>query len=216
MTGGVFISFEGGEGAGKTTQIDLLAEKLVSQGLSVVKTLEPGGTPLGREIRRQLVTLTTDPPTPRAELLLYEADRAHHVEKVILPALSGGKVILSDRYADSTTAYQGWGRGLDLSLIQALNESATGGLKPHRTLFLDLDPVVGVTRSLKRQEKHGEEAEARFEAEKMEFHHRVRAGFLKLAAVEPERIRTVDAGLDPAEVAKAVWRNVSDLFPGLA
>jgi len=209
---GCFITFEGGEGAGKTTQINLLAAKLGEMGRTVVITREPGGTPLGNRIRRELVCITDDEPSPRAELLLYEADRAHHVEKVILPALEAGSVVLCDRYADATLAYQGWGRGLDQQLITELNRAATGGLSPARTLWLDLDPEEGVSRSLKREACSGEEPEARFEREEALFHHRVREGYRAIMEAEPGRVRLVDAVGGVEEVFARVWAELEDLF----
>lgn len=212
MNRGIFISFEGGEGAGKTTQIALLADRLRAAGREIVATREPGGTELGAGLRRFLVTDGEDPPCPRAELLLYAADRAHHVERLILPALGRGAVVLCDRYADATEAYQGWGRRLDLDLVRTVNEAATGGLWPHRTVWIDVDPAEGVRRSLARQSGAGETAEVRFEAEERAFHERVRQGYGALASAWPERFRRVDGGGTVAEVAGRIWGSVADLF----
>ncbi len=208
---GIFITFEGGEGVGKTTQIELVAARFEALGHTVVKTLEPGGTPLGVKIRKSLVSISEDPPSPTAELLLYAADRAHHVEKVIKPALERGEVVLCDRFADATEAYQGWGRGLDLELIRELNRVATSGVTPVRTILMDFDPSTGVQRSLDRQNHHSHPEESRFEMEKTSFHERVREGYLFLARLHPGRIRTVDAQGSVEEVQERVWRELRDL-----
>lgn len=184
----MFVAFEGGEGVGKSTQIARAAAWLRSRGHDVVETREPGGTPLGAELRR----LVLDPDghvTARAEALLYGADRAHHVETVIRPALDAGKVVLTDRYVDSTLAYQGGGRGLgDARLV---TEWATGGLLPDLTVLLDLDPAAGLARAGARG------APDRLEAASLAFHDAVRAAFLALAAEAPQRYVVIDATLDP-------------------
>jgi dTMP kinase len=208
---GVFLTFEGGEGAGKTTQIAALSERLRARGRDVVQTREPGGTPLGIEIRRRLVCDTDDPPTPVAELLLYAADRSHHVERLVRPQLRAGGVVLCDRYADATEAYQGYGRGLDLDVVRAVNAVATGGLWPHRTLWIDVEPQEGVRRSL---ERIGGGDERRFESEALAFHDRVRAGYAAIAAREPERFRRIDGVGSPEVVFARVWAAVEDLFRG--
>jgi dTMP kinase len=187
---GFFVAFEGGEGAGKSTQVRLLAESLAAQGLEVVTTREPGGTPSGAAIR----SLLLDPAThlsPRAEALLYAADRAHHVATVIRPALDRGAVVISDRYVDSSLAYQGAGRTLDRADVAYLSTWATQGLVPDFTVLLDLDPEVGLARA-------GDPD--RLEAEPLDFHRRVRAGFLDLALAEPSRYVVVDAERAPEAV----------------
>jgi dTMP kinase len=211
---GVFVSFEGGEGSGKTTQVARLARRLEAEGWLVRVTREPGGTRLGEAIRQLLVREGTDPPVPLAELLLYAADRAHHVSTVLRPALEAGRAVLCDRYADATEAYQGWGRGLAEDLIRSTNALATAGLRPDRTLILDLEPALGIRRALDREGRSGDRggAEARFEAETFAFHERVRAGYRTIAAREPERARLVDASGTPEEVAARVWETVKDLF----
>lgn len=214
MKKGLFITFEGGEGTGKTTQIALLAQHLRSRGYEVVVTREPGGTTLGEEIRRHLVCTLADPPIPEAELLLYEADRAQHVGKIIRPAIEKGAVVLCDRYADATVAYQGHGRGLDLELIRTLNRAATGGLKPDRTILLDLDPGSGVSRAITRHSDDGPEPETRFENEEMEFHLKVRKGYALIAAGEPERVRRVEASGTVEEISLLVREALKDLFEG--
>lgn len=215
MTGGVFITFEGGEGSGKTTQIAHLAKRLEALGFEVVTTLEPGGTPLGKRIRRYLVSDSDDVPTPVSELLLYAADRAHHVEKKIRPALESGKVVLCDRFADATVAYQGYGRELGLELISSLNEVAMQGVVPTRTLLIDMDPAVGVRRSLERQAGDGVAEESRFESEAAKFHRSVREGYLSIARKEPGRVRQIDGAGTVEEVEAAIWGELCDLFESL-
>lgn len=190
----MFITLEGGEGVGKTTQQALLAERLQREGYACVSTREPGGTALGRALRE--ILLHGDPLTPLAELLLYAADRAEHVNKVIAPALAVGQVVICDRFTDSTLAYQGYGRGLNLEQIRQLNHLATGGLQPQLTLWLDLAPEVGLARS-----RLGD----KLEQERLEFHRRVHQGFQTLAAAEPQRIVRIDAGGSPLEVAARIW-----------
>jgi len=182
---GFFVAFEGGEGAGKSTQVRLLAEALGAQGLDVVTTREPGGTPSGAAIRAIVLDPATGQLTPRAEALLYAADRAHHVATVIRPALARGAVVISDRYVDSSLAYQGAGRTLDQAEVAQLSVWATEGLVPDFTVLLDLDPEVGLARA-------GDPD--RLEAEPVDFHRRVRAGFLNLARAEPRRYVVIDAG----------------------
>ncbi|PIK91656.1 thymidylate kinase [Synechococcus sp. 65AY6Li] len=190
----MFITLEGGEGVGKTTQQALLAERLQREGYACVSTREPGGTALGEALRELL--LHGDPLTPLAELFLYAADRAEHVQKCILPALAAGQVVVCDRFTDSTLAYQGYGRGLDLQQVRQLNHLATGGLQPHLTLWLDLPPEVGLARTGLAD---------RLEQERLEFHRRVHQGFQALAAAEPQRIVRIDAGGSPLEVAARIW-----------
>jgi dTMP kinase len=195
MTAGLFIAFEGGEGVGKSTQIALASQWLRGLGRDVLETREPGGTPLGQELRR----LVLDPDghvTPRAETLLYAADRAHHVDTVILPALAAGRVVLTDRYVDSTLAYQGAGRGLDDARV--ITEWATGGLLPDLTVLLDLDPRTGLERAGARSSPD------RLEATALAFHLAVREGFLALAAQAPERYVVIDAALDADLIAALV------------
>lgn len=198
----MFITLEGGEGVGKTTQQALLAERLQREGYACVSTREPGGTALGEALRELL--LHGDPLTPLAELFLYAADRAEHVQKCILPALAAGQVVVCDRFTDSTLAYQGYGRGLDLEKIRQLNHLATGGLQPHLTLWLDLPPEVGLARSGLAD---------RLEQERLEFHRRVHQGFQALAAAEPQRIVRIDAGGSPLEVAARIWSVVQPRLP---
>ncbi len=206
---GVFLTLEGGEGTGKTTQAALLAGRIRGLGRSVVLTREPGGTPLGAGLRRMLVEESAEPPCAWAELFLYAADRAQHVDRVIRPALDRGEVVVCDRFADATEAYQGWGRGLPLEAVRSVNRMATAGLAPHRTVLLDLPPGEGLARALGRAEGA---AEVRFEREALAFHERVRRGYLEIARREPGRVRVVDGAGPPEVVAERVWSAVQDLF----
>jgi dTMP kinase len=182
---GVFVTFEGVEGSGKTTQIALLEAALKQAGIGVVSFREPGGTPAGEQIRSVLLSPEAD-VTPRAELLLFLAARAQLVEKAIAPSLASSVWVLCDRYADSTLAYQGYARGFPLDWLRTLNGFATQNLAPDVTILLDLDPAVGLKRSSSRD---------RMEAEDEDFHRRVRHGFLDLASQEPERFAVIDASL---------------------
>lgn len=201
---GVFITLEGGEGCGKSTQAALLAGRLREAGIDVLAVREPGGTPVGEGIRSLLLDPATAGLDPLAELLLYEASRAQHVSAVIEPGLSAGRIVVCDRFADSSLAYQGHGRGLDLAMVARLNAIATRGLAPDLTLLLDVEPAEGVGRAT-----HG--GADRLEREALAFHERVRAGFASIAAAEPARIRLVPAGTRD-EVAAAVWALVAALL----
>ncbi len=198
----LFISFEGPEGAGKSTQLARLAQRLQQAGVSTQVTREPGGTPLGDQLRAALL----DPGlevAPLAEFLLYSASRAQLVQDVIRPALARSKVVLCDRYADSTLAYQGAGRGLPQAFLQDVTWEATGGLRPHITILLDLDPALGLERVAGRGQKD------RLEQADISFHQRVRLGFLQLASGEPERFLVLDATQNPDKLAADIWQAVS-------
>lgn len=192
----MFLTLEGGDAAGKTTQAVALEHWLTERGRTVVRTREPGGTELGAQIRA--LVLHGDHVTPRAEALLYAADRAHHVATVVRPALERGDVVVQDRYLDSSVAYQGAGRVLDAEEVRGLSTWATEGLLPDLTILLDVHPAVA------RARRGGRAAEDRLEAEEDDFHERVRAAFLALAAAAPDRFVVVDAGLDPDEVAARI------------
>ena len=208
---GKFITFEGPEGAGKSTQLRLLAEELRSRGFEVVTTREPGGTPLAELLRNILKTHQgTETLHPETEFLLMEAARSQHAREVILPALERGAVVLCDRFYDSTTAYQGAARNIDTSLIAELNIFAAAFRKPDLTLILDLDIESGFRRAGKRQETAGEYD--RFEAENRSFHSRVREGFHAIAAKEPQRVRIIDAEGTPEEVAARIRSAADELF----
>jgi dTMP kinase len=199
---GLFVTFEGGDGAGKTTQAALLQEWLSEAGRTVVRTREPGGTEVGVLVR-DIVLHHRGEVAPRAEALLYAADRAHHVETVVRPALARGEVVIQDRYLDSSVAYQGAGRVLGSEEVRELSLWATGGLLPDVTVLLDLDPSVARVR-LDADDKPYD----RLEAEKSAFHERVRAEFLALAAAEPERFLVLDATRPVDELAAAVRERV--------
>ena len=208
---GKFITFEGPEGAGKSTQLRLLAEALRSRGMEVVTTREPGGTPLAEKLREILKTHRgSEVLHPETELLLMESARSQHAREVILPALERGAVVLCDRFYDSTTAYQGAARSIDTQLIGALNLVAAGYRKPDLTLVFDLDIESGFRRAGLRQETAGQYD--RFEAENRSFHQRVREGFLEIARKEPERVKVINAEGTPEEVAGRVRKAADELF----
>jgi dTMP kinase len=201
-----FITFEGGDGAGKSTQVKALERYLAARRRSFVSTREPGGTPLGKLIRQALLEVGKQPIGSPTELFLYLADRAQHVQDVILPALENGKIVLCDRYTDSTLAYQGYGRGIDLKVLRELNQMADCGVKPDLTLLFDCPVEVGLSRTAKRiaAENLPSDREDRFERERMEFHEKVRAGYLELARAEPERFRIIDASRSVAETTQEI------------
>jgi dTMP kinase len=209
---GLFISFEGIEGSGKTTQISMLADYLSARGRSVKLTREPGGTPIGDQVRKILLDPANAALDPRAELLLYAAGRAQHLAELIRPALEAGTVVLCDRFSDATLAYQGYGRGLDLDLIGSLDRLVTGGMRPDLTILLDIDAAAGLARARGRNSRQGLEAEARFENERLPFHERVRRGYLELARQEHGRFRVVDASPQPESIHLEVRRIVDQLL----
>ncbi|MDX6338910.1 MAG: dTMP kinase [Streptosporangiaceae bacterium] len=202
---GVFIALEGGEGAGKTTQARLLAIWLRDQGYDVVTTREPGATKIGMRLRAVLLDTAHRGLSARAETLLYAADRAEHVSSVILPALERGAVVVTDRYVDSSLAYQGAGRNQPTAEVAKLNEWATGGLVPELTVLLDMPPANGLGRRARSAD--------RLEAEPLDFHERVRRGFLSLASAEPERYLVLDASQPPEDVSRAIQERVRDKLP---
>ena len=189
---GVFLAFEGGDGAGKSTQADLLADWLTGHGHTVVRTHEPGGSPIGAQVRRLLLSTAEHPMSPRAEALLYAAERAEHVASVVAPAMSRGDVVVCDRYLDSSVAYQGVGRGLGADTVEQISRWATGGLVPTLTVLLDLDPQQALSRS--------EDQADRLESEPLVCHRRVRRAFVDLAAREPHRDVILDAARPASEV----------------
>lgn len=192
---GVFVALEGGEGGGKSTQARLLADWLEGRGARVLLTREPGGTEVGARLRSILLDPATGHLSPRTEALVYAADKAEHVDAVVLPALERGEVVVTDRYVDSTLAYQGAGRAIDAAELEHVARWATADLRPHLTVVLDLDPVVGLARA-------GEPD--RIEAEPLAFHQRVREHFLALAAADPEHYLVIDADQSPETVHAAV------------
>lgn len=201
----LFITFEGGEGSGKSVQAKELYRRLTQLAVPALLTHEPGGTPFGKKLGRWLKWAQDTDISPLTELMLFNASRAQLVTEVIHPALESGKVVISDRYADSTTAYQGCGRGLDLAMVKATNKTATHGLKPALTVLLDIPVEEGLTR-IKGREKD------RFERENIAFHQRVREGYLKLAGDEPERWLIVDASQSKRKIAEIIWQRVSQLL----
>ena len=206
MTNGRFITFEGPDGSGKSTQLTRLASRLRAQGREVVETAEPGGTSIGRDIRAILLNAKNHHLRPTAELLLYFASRAQNVEEVIRPALDRGAIVLSDRFTDSTLVYQGVGRGLGPDVVRQLHTIACGSLTPHLTLLVDIHPALTLERTTKRAPQD------RLDAESLDFHSRVRQGYLQLAASEPERVRVIDGAHDIDTVAAVLWPWVEKLL----
>ncbi len=211
---GLFLTFEGMDGCGKTTQMKLLAERLRGAGYEVVETVEPGGTAVGCAIRRIVLDASHRELSPTAELLLYFASRAQNVEQVILPALRRGQIVLSDRFTDSTLAYQGAGRGLGEEVVRQLDRIATGGLKPDLTVLLDIDLETSLARARARNLTEPD-AGTRMDEQAVEFYRRVRDAYDRLAAQEPARFVVVDGRGEPAAVAEAVWKAVTARLPGL-
>lgn len=209
---GVFIVFEGVEGGGKSTQIAMLAERLRKMGFDVETTREPGGTQVGAAIRKILLSPDTGALDPMTELLLFSAARSELLASVIKPAIEDGRVVLCDRFSDSTMAYQGYGRGLDKELIEDLTGKVVGGFSPDRVVVMDLPVEDGLARAGGRMVKEGR-GEARFEDESLEFHRRVRDGFLKIAEAAPERVRIVDSTKSVEDVHEAVFNSVKDVLP---
>ena len=205
MKPGLFLSFEGIEGCGKTTQISQLSAELTRQGLAHTVTREPGGTAVGEGIRRILLNSETIHLTPASELLLFYASRSQNIDEKIRPALERGDVVICDRFFDASLAYQGYGRGLPLEFIDGLTQLVCGGSTPEITILLDIDTKTGLTRARERNSTQAED-EGRFEAEELEFYERVRQGYLELAERSPERIKVVPAAGSVDEVQAAIRR----------
>ncbi len=199
-----FITFEGIEGCGKTTQVRLLAEFLTSRGHDVTVTREPGGCAIADQVRAILLDAENRALVPLAELLLYAAARAQHVEEVIRPALAAGGIVICDRFTDATVAYQGFGRSLDRELIDRLNGIATGGIRPDLTLLLDCPEETGLARAMERINSSAGAREERFEQESLRFHRAVRQGYLSLAEAEPHRFLVLDATRGIGETAAGI------------
>lgn len=216
---GRFVTFEGIDGSGKTTQMCLLGERLRAEGREVVETAEPGGTAVGAQIRRILLDSANRDLCATAELLLYFASRAQNVEQCILPALAEGKIVLSDRFTDSTLAYQGAGRELGEDAVLALHRIACRGLMPDLTLLIDVDVETSLARTRARWLEFGRSEQAgqtRLEDEAIGFHRRVRKAYLRMAEREPRRFRVINGGREVAAVAEAVWEAVQPLVaPGV-
>lgn len=199
------MTFEGPEGSGKTTQIRLLYEKLVERGSLTVCTREPGGTLIGEQIRNVLHDLKNEAMRPNTEVLLYSAARAQHVGQVIRPALERGEIVISDRYAESTLAYQGYGHGLDLNTLKMITDFATGGLQPDLVIYLDLDVAIGLQRKL-RDRREGRGEWNRMDQQDIAFHRQVREGYLDMARRDPDRWLVIDA-TQPVKVVHRVISN---------
>jgi dTMP kinase len=200
----LFITFEGGEGSGKSFQAESLCRKLNRLNIPVVLTHEPGGTPLG-EWTRNLLKWTDAYVSPEAELFMFSASRAELMNEVIQPNLKEGKIVICDRYVDSTIAYQGYGRGLNLEMVKVINNASTQGLRPNITLLLDIPPEEGLARIKGR-------VKDRFEREEVTFHSRVRSGYLTLAKEEPERWLVIDARQPKEKIAQIIWQRVRQLL----
>ncbi|MFP4097998.1 MAG: dTMP kinase [Alphaproteobacteria bacterium] len=212
---GLFISFEGGEGSGKTTQINLLSDYLTNEGYRVVTTREPGGTPEAESIRSVLVQREGGNWSPMSEVLLLYAARIIHTEQVIKPAMEEGAIVISDRYADSTLAYQGYGHGLPLDSIKAVDALSIGAFKPDITFVLDIDPKTGLSRSIKRLEAekgYDQQTEDRFERMGLKFHERLRQGYLNIAKSDTARCRVLDAALDVGTLSEQIIQSVKRLL----
>ncbi len=201
---GLFVCFEGGEGAGKSTQSSLLKDWLEGAGHTVLLTFEPGDTEVGKALRQIVLSPSTGELSHRTEVLLYAADKAEHVDTVVLPALARGEVVITDRYVDSALAYQGAGRDLVVSEVEHVNRWATAELRPHLTVVLDLSPQTGLGRFEERD---------RIEGESLEFHQRVQQGFLDLAAADPDHYLVLDARAPVEEIAAAIQARVGALLP---
>ncbi|NJM30516.1 MAG: dTMP kinase [Rhizobiales bacterium] len=205
-----FITFEGGEGAGKSTQITALSERLRAMGRDVAVTREPGGTPEAEEVRSLLVNGDAKRWSPEAEALLNYAARDHHLRNVIRPALANGAIVLCDRFMDSTRVYQGYAGGCPMRFIDTLETTIVGETRPHLTLIFDLDPEVGLARAAARSNGR----ENRYESKGLAHHALIRDGFRAIAKAEPERCRLIDASMPESEVARAVWNAVKDKTGG--
>lgn len=204
---GVFITFEGPDGSGKSTQARMLAERLRGQGRPVLESVEPGGTPIGQQIRRILLDPANNELTATAEVLLMFAARAQNVEQWILPALHEGKIVVSDRFTDSSIAYQGSGRGLGWEKVFELDRIACHGLVPDLTICIDIDSETGLTRALARGGR-----ETRLEEQAIEFHRRAREAYHELARRDPQRFRLIDGSGTPEAIAAKVWTEVAPLI----
>jgi dTMP kinase len=210
---GLFITFEGVEGCGKTTQARMLYEHLAGHGVHTLLTREPGGCPIADAIRAILLDAENRELVPTAELLLYAAARAQHVSQVIRPALTGGSVVICDRFTDATIAYQGSGRGLDHSLIERLNDIASPDLRPDLTILIDIPVNTGLSRAFSRMAGSAAPREERFEQESVEFHERVREGYLMLARREPGRFMIVDGDRPIPVIHQEIRERLANLLP---
>ena len=213
MSKGKFISFEGGEGTGKSTQVKILRDHLIALGINVVLTREPGGAPGAEEIRQLLLTGDPDKWVPVTEVLLFYAARIDHLKRTIIPALEAGSWVICDRYADSTFAYQGAGHGLGANVIQEIHHIVTDDFWPDMSVLLDIDPKVGLERANEREATQSEDKrEDRFEKMEGDYHHRLRKAFLQIAKQNPNRFRVIPAEGSIDQVAKRIWQQVSANF----
>ncbi len=208
----MFITFEGIEGCGKTTQVKRLAHHLKRAGIAILTTREPGGTRIGKEIRKILLDARNHSLSSLAELFLYAADRSQHIREIIKPALTEGKWILCDRFYDATTVYQGLSRGLDLDLVAKLNKLASEGLRPDVTFLLDCPVPIGLQRAFDRNKVQHQEDQDRFEREREKFHHSVRQGYLDLANREKDRFVIIDATVGEDEIEQAIYNHIKPLM----
>ena len=204
----MFITFEGIEGCGKTTQVKRFAKRLKGLGISLITTLEPGGTRIGKDIRKILLDSRNSNLSPLTELFLYAADRAQHVEELIKLALDEGKWVICDRFFDATVAYQGIARGQDMELIGILNEEATQGIQPDITFLLDCPVHMGLNRALERNETQSQKGQDRFEREALDFHRAVREGYLELARKNQDRFVIIDTTLPKDEVEEKIFQHI--------
>ncbi|MFB9073907.1 dTMP kinase [Citricoccus parietis] len=209
---GLFIAFEGGDGSGKSTQARLLAERLTSEGHEVLLTREPGGTDVGEQLRSLVLDPAHAPIDPVTEALIFAAARSAHVRQLIDPALATGRTVVTDRFVDSSVAYQGAGRDLGTDTVAGINEWATGGLHPDLTVLLDVDTGTAATRRADREQAAGGTGPDRMESEPEPFHQRIRTAFTDRAAQAPERYLVLDAGRPAAEIAAEVWGRVAGLL----
>ena len=205
---GLFLTFEGPDGSGKSTQLRLLAARLRALGHDVLETAEPGGTPIGAQIRRVLLDAKNRELGPTTELLLMFASRAQNVEQAILPALAKGQIVLSDRFTDSTLVYQGVARGMGAEVVYELDRIACRGLVPDLTLVIDIDTETGLQRARSRN-RETQDVETRMDQQSVRFHRKVREGYRQLAADEPRRVRLIDGSRQEAAVAESVWEAVA-------
>lgn len=208
LSQGVFVTFEGMEGCGKSTQVKRLARRLRGLGVPVIVTLEPGGTRIGKSIRRVLLDARNKALTPLAELMLYAADRAQHVEEIIEPALRAGNWVVCDRFADATVVYQGMARGQDMTLVKRLNETVTRRIRPHITFLLDCPVELGLQRARKRNLKDPHKGQDRFEKENISFHRKVRNAYLEVARKERNRFVVIDGMLPRKEVEREIFKKL--------
>lgn len=211
---GIFITFEGPDGAGKTTQLKKLAEELKKQGHDVLVTREPGGTAISDQIRSIILDPVNKEMVDQAEVLLYAASRAQHVHQLILPALAAGRIVLCDRFIDASVAYQAYGLGVDVDMVKAISHYASSGLQATRTYILDVPVEVSLARLHHRASGTGVNAQQldRIEQKNVDYHSRVREGFHQIAADHPERVRVVNANRNEEEIAKDIWTDCNHLL----